>query len=185
MLDDETIDRLGDLLRGLDTSTLHSRVTLADDAHRLLASAGLSWWEVVVALKTGVEALFASARSNPPRLQTLAWAYGPDWEAMPSSPGGPRAFRYTHPRWGTVAAVRECRDACPCFPREGHPTRWHAFWDVPEEPPLTYPGVSCWDSRLAAQYNVFAIVDAWREEDMPCPEDDPEYQAYRESVDLP
>jgi hypothetical protein len=63
-LDDAVLDRLSELLEEMDTSTLHSRVTLADDAHRLLAGAGLSWADFTLLLKAGYE---TSERINVPR----------------------------------------------------------------------------------------------------------------------
>jgi hypothetical protein len=173
--DDTVIDRLGALLRALDAISLNARVGLADAPNRVLEASGNAWWEIEVAFKAGVEALVRRIASGE-HPQTLAWAYGPDWEAQGTGSDGRRAFRYTHPDWGTVAQVRECRGTCPCFPRDGHPTRWHAFIDVPDEPPLTYPGVSCFAEKLAAQLAVYAQVMRWGEP--PCPEDDPEFQAF-------
>jgi hypothetical protein len=89
---------------------------------------------------------------------------------------GQRAFRYHHPYWVPVAAVRECRGGCPCYPGRGHPSHWHAYLDVPDYPPLTHaaqPDSSCYVDKITAQRAVYTLIEAWDDAAWPGPEDAP------------
>jgi hypothetical protein len=192
MLDDRTLDRLIGLLWCLDARSLSARLRVAGDASSLLAAAGLSWGDVLPALRAGNEALAQrlTAAYSP---ETLAWAAGPDWGRLDGGPGEPRVLRYHDPDWGHVAEVRECRSSCRSYaicsqlrPRRGDSiggrippaSRWRTVGPDTgegEEPffcGMEYGGYACHPDLLTAQLAIYNKVYQWREEDLdePTPE---------------
>jgi hypothetical protein len=109
MLDDNVIDRLGDLLKELDATRLSTPVRLGVEATLLLRQAGVGWEEFSLLLRLGWE----SYRTGCPRM--LDWAFDPArWRALSPTPDGRRRFDYHEfARNPAIARIEECHPASP------------------------------------------------------------------------